>query len=94
MVVDIDDDLDALPKGHPYRAATSPTRERRRYPDGTIDDPDRKNRLWLREACRQADLVTDAYVSSEYQAGNATTVNWTYGATQPGVSIGIEVAAA
>lgn len=58
VVVDIDDDLDALPKGHPYRAATSPTRERRRFADGTVDDPDRKNRLWLREACRQADLVT------------------------------------
>lgn len=58
VVVDIDDDLDALPKGHPYRAATAPARPLRRYPDGTIDDPDRKNRLWLREACRQADLVT------------------------------------
>lgn len=42
----------------------------------------------------QNTLATDAYVSSEYQAGNATTVNWTYDATQPGVSIGIEVAAA
>ena len=58
VVVDIDDDLDALPKGHPYRAATSPARPLRRHADGYVDDPDAKNRLWLREACRQADLVT------------------------------------
>lgn len=46
IVVDIDDDLAALPTGHPYRVAADPTRR------------PHDNRTWLNEACRQADLVT------------------------------------
>lgn len=46
VVVDVDDDLTSLPKGHPYRVGSSPVR-----------DPVR-NRRWVSEACRLADLVT------------------------------------
>lgn len=46
VVVEVDDDFHALPKGHGARRATS-----------VAADPD-YNRRWLRVACEQADLVT------------------------------------
>lgn len=46
VVVEIDDDFHALPKGHPMRAAVAPMRNPHR------------NRRWLMEACYLADLVT------------------------------------
>jgi hypothetical protein len=46
VVVEIDDDFHALPKGHPGRAVWAPMR-----------NPDR-NWRWLMAACEQADLVT------------------------------------
>lgn len=46
VVVEVDDDFHALPKGHGARKATS-----------VAADPD-YNRRWLRLACEQADLVT------------------------------------
>ena len=46
VVVEVDDDFHALPKGHGARRGTS-----------VANDPDH-NRMWLRRACEQADLVT------------------------------------
>lgn len=46
VVVEVDDDFHALPKGHGARRGTS-----------VANDPD-YNRRWLRVACEQADLVT------------------------------------
>lgn len=46
VVVDADDHLGALPRGHPYRTTSDPAR----HP--------RNNRRWLNEACRLADWVT------------------------------------
>lgn len=46
VVVEIDDDFTALPKGHGARRGTS-----------VANDPT-YNRMWLRKACEQADLVT------------------------------------
>ena len=46
VVVEVDDDFHALPKGHGARRGTS-----------VANDPT-YNRRWLRKACEQADLVT------------------------------------
>lgn len=46
VIVEIDDDFHALPKGHPARAGTSAMKS------------EDYNRGWLRRACEQADLVT------------------------------------
>jgi len=46
VVVEVDDDFHALPKGHGARKGTS-----------VANDPT-YNRLWLRRACERADLVT------------------------------------
>lgn len=46
VVVEVDDDFHALPKGHPARRDVAPDR-----------NPER-NKLWLRRACELADLVT------------------------------------
>lgn len=46
VVVEVDDDFHALPKGHGARKGTS-----------VANDPT-YNRMWLRKACEQADLVT------------------------------------
>ncbi|HEY1119901.1 MAG TPA: glycosyltransferase [Acidimicrobiales bacterium] len=46
VVVEVDDDFHALPKGHPARREVAPDRNPRR------------NKLWLRRACELADLVT------------------------------------
>ena len=46
VVIEIDDDFHALPKGHPARRATA----------SSVNPTN--NRRWLRLACEQADLVT------------------------------------
>lgn len=46
VVIDMDDDFGALPKGHPARRDTA-----------TMANPD-ANRRWMRRACEMADLVT------------------------------------
>lgn len=48
VIVETDDDLHSLPKGHPYRRDTSIVGSG----DGT------RSRRWLRVACERADLVT------------------------------------
>ena len=46
VVVEVDDDFHALPKGHGARKGTS------------VENDPTYNRMWLRRACEQADLVT------------------------------------
>lgn len=46
VVVEVDDDFHALPKGHGARRGTS------------VENDPTYNRMWLRKACEQADLVT------------------------------------
>ncbi len=46
VVVEVDDDFHALPKGHGARKGTS------------VENDPTYNRLWLRRACEMADLVT------------------------------------
>lgn len=46
VVVEVDDDFHALPKGHGARRGTS------------VENDPTYNRMWLRKACERADLVT------------------------------------